>query len=255
MCISAEGIKKQLKTEVLGRNILVFDSVDSTNSLLKKEGDFPIGTLIVAKEQSGGRGRRGRTFWSPFGGIYMSVLYKPQEDFNAGKITSCVALAICKAIEKLTSLNPKIKWVNDVYINNKKVSGILCEAITNPSTSKIDGVVIGIGLNVEDVLMPDELKEIVTTLKRETENNIFKNELIAEIINNLEMHFSSIESPEFVKEIRERSCVIGKNIKVISAPEAYEAYAVDIDSECRLVVKRGEREVLLSSGEISIRNL
>lgn len=254
MSINKESIRSQLNTELLGTNIILLDKVDSTNSYLK-QSSFPIGTLVMAKEQTGGRGRRGRCFWSPEGGVYMSVLYKPSGDFNPGKITSCVALAVCKAIEKITDLTPKIKWVNDVFLNDKKLCGILCEAVSEPSSSKIDSVIIGIGINVEDISVPAELQDVLTNLNRECGRIVSKNLLIAEILNALEIQLSTVDAAEFVRELKNRSYVLGKKINVITPTESYEAYAEDIDSDCQLVIKRGDDRIILSSGEISVRNI
>ena len=255
MYISPEGIKEQLNTKTFGCKIRVLDTAESTNSLLKNSDDYPFGTLIVAKKQTCGRGRLGRSFWSPEGGVYFSVLYKPSEGFNPGKITSCVALSVCKAIEELTGLAPKIKWVNDIFLNGKKVCGILCEAITNPVTSHIDGVVIGVGINVEEISVPEELENIITSLNSEHSGGISKNALIAGILNILENQLSLTDTPNFIDEIRSRSCVLGKMVKVIKPTETYEAFTEDIDPNCCLIVKRGEERIVLSTGEISVRNM
>ncbi len=185
----------------------------------------------------------------------MSVLYKPSGDFNPGKITSCVALAVCKAIEKITDLTPKIKWVNDVFLNDKKLCGILCEAVSEPSSSKIDSVIIGIGINVEDISVPAELQDVLTNLNRESGRIVSKNLLIAEILNALEIQLSTVDAADFVRELKNRSYVLGKKINVITPTESYEAYAEDIDSDCQLVIKRGDDRIILSSGEISVRNI
>lgn len=254
MCINAQSIKEQLNTTVLGKNIFLLESVDSTNSYLKNLIEAPAGTLVVASEQTGGRGRRGRSFWSPKGGIYMSLLYKPEGDFNAGKITSCAALAVCEAIEKTTGLIPKIKWVNDVYLSGKKVCGILSEAITNPVTSQIEGVVIGIGVNVEETAVPSELKNILTSLFAECDKAVSKNQLIAEICNRLEPLLEAKNPAKTVDEIRRRSLVLGKTVTVISSLETYEAKALDIGADFSLIVEKEGERINLSSGEITIRN-
>ena len=253
MYIDVECIKEHLKTEYLGKTLIHLESVDSTNSFLKKSADTKPGTVVIADTQTGGRGRLGRSFWSPMGGIYMSVMYNPTAQFDVGKITSCVALSVCKAIEKFAELEPKIKWVNDVFINNKKVCGILCEAITNSQTSQIEGVVIGIGLNVCDANIPAELKKIATNLNCESGRENSHNLLIAEILNHLENELKSINSEGLIQELTNRSLVIGRKIVVNSANESYEAKAIGLDSSCGLVIKRGEKVVTLSSGEVSIK--
>ncbi len=255
MYIDPDKIKEQLNTKSFGENIIYLESIDSTNSYLKNSKVYPLGTVVLAETQTGGRGRRGRSFWSPEGGIYMSLLYKPSNGFDAGKVTSCVALSVCKAIEGCTRLNPKIKWVNDIFINNKKVSGILCEAIANPKTASVESVVIGIGLNVMDNSVPEELRNIVTNLNRESGREVSRNNLIAEIINFLEHDLKSIDTQEFIDELRRRSLVLGKCITVHSQADSYKATAMDLDDNCRLIVKSGEETITLSSGEVSISNV
>jgi len=252
MHIDSKAIKEQLNTQIIGENIIVLPSVDSTNSYLKDLESAVDGTVVIAEAQSGGRGRRGRSFWSPKGGVYMSVMHSVSVGFDAGKITSCVALSVCKAIEKLTELQPKIKWVNDVFVNNKKVCGILCEATNNPETSLIEGVIIGIGLNVCDAGVPAELKEIATSLNRESKMKISHNTLIAEILNNLENELNTINNDGLIVELSKRSLVLGKRVIVNSTTESYEAEALKLDSSCGLVIKRGEEVLTLSSGEVSI---
>lgn len=254
MHINPNSIKKLLNTKYMGREIVSFESIDSTNSYLKNLKNPQNGTLVIAESQLGGRGRLGRSFWSPSGGIYMSVFCNLPQQFDAGKITSCVALSVCKAIEKHTSLNPKIKWVNDIFLNGKKLGGILCEGITSPKTARIDSVVIGIGINVADNPVPDGLQNIVTNLNKEW-GNISRNILIAEILNYLEMDLNFIDSDVFLKELKQRSAVLGKTIIVHSAEGDYQAVAHNLDTSGRLVVKKGEQTIVLSSGEVSISNI
>lgn len=252
MYINVKCIKEHLKTTCLGNTLIHLDSVDSTNSYLKNLPDSKSGTVVIADMQTGGRGRRGRSFWSPTGGIYLSVMYIPTEPIDVGKITSCVALSVCKSIEKLVELEPKIKWVNDVFINNKKICGILCEAITNSKTSQIEGIVIGIGFNVCDSSIPSELEAIVTNLNYESGRENSHNVIIAEILNNLESELKNINAGGLIQELTKRSLVIGRKIFVNNINESYEAEAIGLDSSCGLIVKRGEDVFSLSTGEVSI---
>lgn len=254
MYIDISGVKERLNTKCFGQNIVYLESVDSTNSYLKNLHNPANGTLVIAEAQTGGRGRRGRSFWSPHGGIYMSLICEAPQNFDAGKLTSSVALSVCKAIESITRLTPRIKWVNDIFLNGRKVCGILCEAITDPTMSSVKSVVIGIGINIAELPLPDELKHIVTSLNREWGEEVPRENLIAELLNNLEKDFKTIDTDEFIEELRRRSLVLGRKITVHSQTESYEALAIDLDKSCRLVVKRGEETIILSSGEVSVSN-
>ena len=147
--IYSEIIKNHLIDDLQNINIHIFDSIDSTNSYLKSLcsntcGEF---TTVVANEQTKGRGRLGRAFFSPaHTGIYMSFEIKP--DMMAREatfITTATSVAVCKAIENVTGLNPQIKWINDIYIEDKKVCGILAEAVSDINTGKLTSIIIGIG--------------------------------------------------------------------------------------------------------------
>ncbi len=252
MYTNADSIKELLNSTKFAENIICLGSVDSTNSYLKNSYDVKDGTVVISEQQTGGRGRRGKTFLSPIGGIYMSLLYNTTPDkFDPGKITSCVALSVCKAIESVTALEPKIKWVNDVFLGDKKVCGILCEAV-NDSQNNLKSVIIGIGLNVDDVVLGADLDDIATNLEKETGANVSKNMLVAEILNNLEKDLYTTNTPSFIEQLRTRYFILGKKIKVTTVSESYFATAVDIDSSCRLIVKRGERNIVISSAEVSI---
>ena len=252
MYINATNIRKLLDSTEFAKNILFLNSVDSTNTYLKNLRDAKNGTVVISREQTGGRGRMGKTFLSPVGGIYMSVLHNVSYyKLDIGKLTSCVALSVCKAIESVTGLEPKIKWVNDVFLGDKKVCGILCEAV-NDSQNNLKSVIIGIGLNVDDIALGADLDDIATNLEKETGANVSKNMLVAEILNNLEKDLYTTNTPSFIEQLRSRYFILGKKIKVTTGLESYCATVVDIDSSCRLIVKRGEQTIVLSSAEVSI---
>ena len=144
-------------------NTLVLSSVDSTNTHARHliDGGSQLPLLVVANEQTAGRGRRGRDFFSQ-GGMYMSLALETEKGvFEALKLTSLSAVATLRVLDKHTRRQPMIKWVNDIFLDGKKLGGILCEAVTN---SKTDAVIIGIGLNIGDVAFPKELSGIATNL-------------------------------------------------------------------------------------------
>ncbi len=240
---------------LIGNKIIRIDETTSTNDLAKEyaRGGEGEGTVVVALHQSQGRGRIGRSFFSPAEvGIYMSVILRPKFTGEEGLlITSFSSVAVCRAINKVCQAKPKIKWVNDVYLNNKKVCGILTESVID--NGKVKYVILGIGINVNGMDFPEEISPIATSIEKETGEKQDKEALLIEIIKELDNLYENYQKGEFLKESRELSCVLGKEIKVIRGNESYTAKAIDIDDSGRLIVeKNGEKEAL-GSGEISIR--
>ena len=261
--LSAQSISCYLNDKAKNLRIEVHKKVESTNNILKsiaasKEAE---GKVIIAEEQTSGRGRFGRTFYSPANtGIYMSILLRP--DFTAQEslfITTSAAVAVSEAIEKMSGCEAKIKWVNDIYCNDKKVCGILTEASFNIENGMLDYAVLGIGLNVinPDEDFPDDIKNIATSIYcKETYTGGKRSKLAAEILNNFMFYYENINERTFLKEYRKRSLLIGKEISVISPSNSRNAVALDIDDECRLIVKWEDGSIeAISSGEVSIRKI
>lgn len=235
--------------------IIYFESVDSTSSYLRRMlNDGEKGTVLaVAKEQTAGRGRSGKSFYSPdSGGLYMSLLIHPRISFEAvSSVTAKVCVSVCKSIEKITGISTEIKWVNDLYLNGKKVCGILCEAINDYKSNITKSIIIGVGLNVTTQSFPEDLQGIAGSLGIEEIN---RDELIAEITNGLlSIEFGSLSAND-LSFYRDRSCVLGKTINYFINGQKNTAEAVTIDGSGGLVVKNINGEVLtLTSGEISVR--
>lgn len=255
--ISEACIRHDLTARIFGRKIRIYPELDSTNSAAKALADQEDahGTVIIADSQSGGRGRYGRPFFSPKkSGIYMSLFLRPSlKAEQALMITSCAAVAVAEAIEKLYPVNVQIKWVNDLYVNQRKVCGILTEAGIGFENGQLDYVVIGIGVNTGAVTFPKDLAPIATSLENETGIAVSRNRLIAEILNSLESRFETMTDGSFLQESRRRSILLGREILVISANETYPAKAIDIDSHGFLIAETANGRVSLNSGEVSIR--
>ncbi|MCR5208484.1 MAG: biotin--[acetyl-CoA-carboxylase] ligase [Eubacterium sp.] len=242
----AEEIKAYLNS---GINVVYYPVTDSTNTQAKRlvsecEEDA---LLVVADAQTEGRGRLGRSFYSPEStGIYMSLAIKckkPLGDYL--KVTAAAAVAVCRAIEELTNLEPFIKWVNDIYVGGKKVCGILCESVTDGRSS---AVIIGIGINVNTVRFPEDLKN-AGSLKVELDRA-----KLAAKIAALTLELTDKDGGEYLDYYRSRSFVTGKKITVIKNGSERSAEAVGIDGSFGLTVRYdGEKEETLNSGEISIR--
>lgn len=244
-------------------DIEVIKSVTSTNTVLKEEAanGEKEGKVLIALEQTMGKGRMGRTFFSPSDtGIYMSILLRPA--FNASDslfITTAAAVAVAKAIEDIAPVEAKIKWVNDIYCDNKKVCGILTEASINVETAGLEWAVLGIGINITKPKndFPDDIKNIAASIFDESDyNGQVKSKLAAGVINYFWEYYENIQEKLFMEEYRNRSCVIGKEIRIIERDKQVKAKAIDIDNEARLIVELEDGTIKkLSSGEISIRTI
>lgn len=251
---NAQEVLKHLKSDV---SVIPFETTDSTNTQAKlycgqfKDEGITSPVLFIAEHQNGGKGRLGRTFFSPAdSGLYMSLLIKADEIENdIVCVTTATAVCVADAIKKLCSITPKIKWVNDIYIENKKVCGILCEAVTNPDTMKIEYIIIGIGVNIGITKFPDELKDIATSLSEKTN----KNKLCAYITDNIVEQLSRISDRSFIDKYKELSLVLGKQITYTENEETKEATAVDIDNNGGLVIQTESGTKTLSTGEITVR--
>ena len=255
--LSEEAIRGWLTTESIGREIEMHDQIDSTNRrarALAADG-APHGFAVVADSQTGGRGRRGRSFFSPRGsGIYLSLILRPDcAPDLAGMITSMTAVAAARAIEAVADTDVRIKWVNDLYLGSRKCCGILCEAGISLETGRMDYAVAGIGINVQPMDFPAELAEIATSIGNETGRSYDRNRLIAEICNQAERVWGQLETGEFLAESRSRSNVIGHRVTVLEGEKQYTATALDLDDRGRLAVRRGNEVILLDYGEVSLR--
>lgn len=249
--VSARKIKLNLKEDI---DVLYYPSVDSTNNCCKrlltdgKKGVF----LVTADRQTAGRGRQGKSFYSPaLTGVYFSLVIRPHSSLqNAVTATTAAAVAVCRAIERITDRKPKIKWVNDVYLDGKKICGILTEAITNFEEGTVDSVIIGIGINIKTDDFPDDVESAGSLDAR-----VSRSRLIAEVTNEL-LDIAGSDYNSFIDYYRSHSLVIGEKIKFIQNGKVTPATAVAIDETGGLEVEleNGEHTVL-RSGEISIRKI
>ena len=255
--VSEPDIARFLRTERIARSMEVHRLLDSTNiraKLLASQG-APHGYLVCADSQSSGHGRFGRAFFSPeHSGVYISYVLRPDIPAErAVMITSLAAVAVARAIEALAEAEVKIKWVNDLYINARKVCGILCEASMDFESGQLEYVVLGIGVNVTRMTFPEELRDIATSIENECGTPVSRSQLIAEISNQLEALYGQLETGAFMAESRARSNVIGRDVTVIRGNARYEAHALDIDDQGRLVVQTASGVECIGAGEISLK--
>ena len=216
------------------------------------------GTVVISEEQTGGKGRMGRSFYSPSNtGIYMSIILKPDLKItDSVLITTASSVAICKAIEKTTNIKPGIKWINDIILNNKKVCGILTEAATDFETGNIQYAIVGIGINFSTNKddFPEEIKDIATSLFSDKKHMITRNNLCAEIINEILFLVKKLKNYDFIKDYKKRSVILNKKITFTQNGVTSIGTALDINSDGSLLVKKVTGEIItLNTGEISIR--
>lgn len=253
------------------KNVIVVDSIDSTNKKAKELGyeGAPNGTVIIANEQTGGRGRLGRKFMSPPNvGFYMSMIFRPDNTNPAdiSTITAWSSVAIANAIIKTTGIIPGIKWVNDLVINSHKVCGILTELSIESETYRIDNVVIGIGVNVNNKIedFPEELRDIASSLSIESNNQTYnRSQIAAELIKELDKLIASWpdNKEEYLNRYRELNITTGKDVTIIPTvnadkSEQRSAKTLNINDDFSLKVQfeDGHTEDL-SSGEVSVRGI
>ena len=239
---------------------IVLSETDSTNRYVKElaAAGAPEGTVELANKQSAGRGRIGRSFFSPEEkGIYMSILLRPDIELSrAVLITSMAAVAVARAVERISGIPAQIKWVNDIFLNKKKVCGILTEAGIDAERQTLEYAVLGIGVNVGTMEFPEELKEIATSVSNECGFSVEKEALIDEILKELEAWYPTLWNGKFLPESKARSILLGKEIKVLDEKAlggSYPAKAVDINELGNLIIERDGKLQVLNSGEVSIR--
>lgn len=238
--LSAEKIKSNLSEKYHNIPITVFDTVDSTNTQAKKS-DLKQG-VFAARHQSEGRGRQGKSFYSPLDtGLYMSVILPltPMEAYEFS-LTAAAAVAAVRAIYKVCGIRPKIKWVNDLYLNGKKIAGILTEA-------DHDRVIVGIGINISTTIFPDDIP-LGGSLEK---SDLSPSQLCAEIAQNLYEIIQNDKS-DFMEEYKNNSVLIGEKIKFEKDGNLYYAKALRIEDDGTLTVLCDGQELTLHSGEVHI---
>ena len=259
--IKASEITKDLNTKFIGKNLYVYKEVASTNTVAKflSMNNIENGSVVISERQTKAKGRSGKSWESPLGGIWLSIILNPNVDYSKlPLITLATGVAVAKTLERVGIENPEIKWPNDIIINDKKVCGILTEAVTKFNT--IENVIIGVGidanLNLAD--FPEELQDGTTTLQIELGRAGNENLLIGMFLEEFEKItnlFIEEKYEDILKEWRKRSYTIGKIVEVREPFNTYyDAYVLGIGKEGALVVEKidGTLEKVIS-GECIIK--
>ena len=259
--INEMRIREYMNTKWMGKNIIYLPVTDSTNTQAKRLGEEGAehGTLVVTQCQTAGRGRRGRSWESPEGNIYFTFILRPDVEVSrASMITLVSALALAKAIEKVTGLNTQIKWPNDVVANGKKLCGILTESSTD--LEYINYVVVGIGINVNQASFPDELTDKASSLLLELGHGVDRGAVLGEFLNRFEAYYEIFIETEdmsgLIDTYNELLVNCDREVKIIEKDRERILKAIGIDENGGLIVENpeGVRESIIS-GEVSVRGL
>lgn len=259
--LSEEGIRRYLRQP--GPEVRFFPSITSTNTVLKQLAlqDVPAGLALVAETQTGGRGRMGRSFYSPpASGLYLSLLLRPRtEASKAVLLTACAAVAVAETVEELSGVRPGIKWVNDLLVDGRKICGILTEAGLDVETGLVSHVIVGIGINtrIPREGFPEELRDIAGAAFGTLPVPDLRCRLAAGILNRLWTWAEDPGSEEIFEKYRSRSLAPGQGILILEPgkdPVPAVALGLDRDYALRVRLEDGDQR-LLRSGEISIRTL
>ena len=246
-------IRKYLSDYATGIKIDTVDIIDSTNEEMKRRARMGEGeiSLLVAEEQISGKGTKGRSFFSPDGtGIYMSLLLRPTyTPEQCTFLTTMAAVSVARAVEKVTGIMLQIKWVNDLYLDGKKVGGILTQAHLSENGKAVEWAVVGIGINLSEPEggFPEELKEIATALG---EKNIqIKNRLISETVNEFILYYRSLMKKEFIDEYSKRLMGLNEEITVKEGEEEFKGTVIGIDDKFLLKIRLpdGSEKILNSA--------
>ena len=264
MAYRTEKIIPLLQDCRIGSRLLCLDSVDSTNTEAKRQAALgcPEGLAVLSDRQTAGRGRAGRSFHSPAGcGLYLSVLLRPSLPIDAlTNVTAWTAVAACDAIQAACGVRPRIKWTNDLVLNEKKLGGILTELVLDQKTGSPDCLVVGIGINVshEQADFPEELQSMATSLSLALGRPVDRDELAAQLLLALNRMYDRFPAGKqgCLDQYRKDCLTVGNPVRLFTPASSREAFAAGIDDEFRLVVTYpdGTTEAV-STGEVSVRGM
>jgi len=249
-----EEITPELNTRIVGKKIFYFNTLPSTNSIAKQKikENIPEGTVIVADVQTSGKGRKSRTWYSPEGGLWFSVVLYPHiPPQNGMLITMASSVAVAQAIKEITGLNPIVKWPNDLLLNGKKICGILTEL--DAEMDRINYAVVGIGINVNNPLSK-ELQKKATSLIKEKDSYVSRVKLLRSILKYLDKNYGKLISREY-DSIRElwfsHTNIIGRKIQVQDEKTVIEGVVNDVDISGCLILDTKDGRVRVVSGDLT----
>lgn len=252
------------ETAPIGCAVDRLESIDSTNAYLQRAAQkgAPEGLVAVASRQTMGRGRCGRDFQSPAGkGLYLSVLLRPQlSPQRVLPITALCAVAACNAVERVSGVRAGIKWTNDLVLNGRKLAGILVEMDLDEKTGALRSVVIGIGINANQLRenFSGDVAEMATSLRMETGKEVDLRALEAALIDELNAAYDALKGviTPFWEQYRRDCITLGREVRILGLGVPYTAWAEDITEDFSLVVRKEDgTRAFVSCGEVSVRGL
>jgi len=253
--LTPADISRNLKTDFIGKKVIAFPSLSSTNDIAKRQAKKGAreGTVVLAEEQTAGRGRLKRAWLSPQGSIALSIILHPTPA-QLPSLIMVASLAVVHCIEKVSGLEAQIKWPNDVLINDKKVCGILIESDVRGSA--VDYAVIGIGINVN--LKPADFPEIAataTSLSQELGKELSRREVIRCLLVEAEkLHLTLPEGDTVFREWRDRLVTLGKEVELISGKTSYQGVAESVASDGSLFLRQPDGSLIkIVAGDVSLR--
>lgn len=253
-----EEIYYGLKTDFVGRRVYYYERTTSTNEIARDLADCGSsnGLLVVAEEQTGGRGRLGRGWFSPYGkGIWCSVvLYPPVNPANAPPLTMLSAVAVARAIREVTGIEAGIKWPNDLLLEDKKVCGILAEM--NAEMERVNYLIIGMGINVNIEDFPEEIRDMATSLKIHTGRHVSRVELLQAVLKEMEQFYKIWLEYGFgpIRKAWKEMCImLHRRVRVNGMKDIVEGWAEDVDENGNLVLRLADGSLRrLVAGEVSL---
>ncbi len=248
-------LERLLDTKIIGKKILFFEEVDSTNNKAKQIAlEENEGTVVISEMQTSGRGRRGREWYSPKGGIYVTFILKPNiSPEKASQLTLVSSLALVETLNAINNnLNAKIKWPNDVLVSGKKISGILTEL--SADMEKINYIVIGVGinLNTEKEILPENGTSLKIEMKEEVSIKLFLKSFL-EHYDLIYQEYLNGGIDQIIEKWKNNSDTLGKKVKIMGINETFEGLAKDIDENGALILETKEKEIKVYSGDVSLR--
>ncbi len=230
-------------------DVTVLEEVGSTNSYLRQYAkEKNERAVVIAKKQTCGRGRLGRSFISPENGLYMSILLKPQSAELASTVTAAAAVAVRRAIEKFSKDTPLIKWVNDILINGKKVCGILTETVFTDNMPEYSVLGIGINLHTPEGGFDAGIRDIAAAVT--DDGTPIATELAAETVNSF---FEIYGTNDHIDEYRRYSYLDGKTVTFERNGKSFAGTVIGVDDACGLIVKTSDEMTVLKCGEVSVK--
>jgi BirA family biotin operon repressor/biotin-[acetyl-CoA-carboxylase] ligase len=253
--ISPLSIHNGLRTHFMGQNILYYPCISSTMSVAKEvaEGGAAEGTIVIAEEQTAGRGRLGRRWLSPKGSsILLSIILRPDVE-RLAQLNMVASVAVVRSIEKTTNLKPAIKWPNDILIHGKKVSGILIENLVEGGKVKV--TIVGIGINVElDPSLFVDISSQVTSLHIESARKISRREILLQLLGEFERLYHELPQDKPIYEVwLSYMETLGKFIQVNWGDKIEQGYVESINADGSLTLRRNDGNILtLVAGEVTL---